>query len=167
MAELTLCSVAEYRDMQKRPLMVLADNVRSMHNIGAIFRTCDAFRIHSFILGGISGCPPHPEITKSALGAENSVSWSHVDDSEAEVRRLREEGWRICVLEQTHNSIPLPCFHPISGEKYVLVVGNEVNGVDQRIIDMADHVLEIPQEGTKHSLNVSTSAAIALYQFII
>ena len=180
--------------MRKLPLSVLTDNVRSMHNIGAIFRTADAFRVSEVILCGISGCPPHPEISKSALGAEESVAWRHVDSALDEVRRLQADGWRICVLEQTHNSIPLHEFslryikgvngesvngngelingngelrkgnvEPVEDIKLVLVVGNEVNGVDQRIVDAADHILEIPQEGTKHSLNVSTSAAIALF----
>lgn len=170
--ELTRCSVAEYKDMRKLPLSVLTDNVRSMHNIGAIFRTADAFRINEIILAGISGCPPHPEISKSALGAEESVAWRHVESAIDEVRKLKSESGKICVLEQTHNSIPLQLFsmeeikEKVKTEeeiKLILVVGNEVHGVDQRIVDLADFILEIPQEGTKHSLNVSTSAAIALF----
>lgn len=166
--ELTNCSVQEYRQLPKHPIILLADNVRSMHNIGAFFRTADAFRIDSIILAGISGCPPHPEIAKSALGAEDSVSWTHADDALAEAKRLKAEGWKLCVLEQTHNSIPLQSFAPKGDDlKFVLVVGNEVKGVDQQIVDIADYVLEIPQEGTKHSLNVSTSAAIALFHLYI
>ena len=174
MVELTRCGVEQYKAMPKLPLSVLADNVRSMHNIGAIFRTADAFRVEEVILGGISGCPPHPEISKSALGAEESVEWRHVEDSLAEAETMRKKGWKVCVLEQTHNSIPLQDFSITSDKsdmsdrsaselKLLLVVGNEVNGVDQRIVDMADYILEIPQEGTKHSLNVSTSAAITLF----
>ena len=162
--ELTHCSVAEYRAMEKRPLAVLADNVRSMHNIGSIFRTADAFLISEIILGGISGVPPHPEIAKTALGAEESVNWRHAADAAAEVERMKSEGWKICVLEQVHGSIPLQRFRAPAGERLLLVVGNEVTGVDQKIVDMADYVLEIPQYGTKHSLNVSVSAGIALYQ---
>lgn len=174
--ELTRCSVEEYRGMSKLPLMLLTDNVRSMHNIGSLFRTSDAFRVSEILLGGISGCPPHPEISKTALGAEESVCWRHVNDSYQEAKNLQAQGWRVCVLEQTHNSIMLQDFHLTSyekreekegvntQEKYLLVVGNEVEGVDQRIVDIADYVLEIPQEGTKHSLNVSASAAIALFQ---
>ena len=179
--ELTRCSVEEYRGMSKLPLMLLTDNVRSMHNIGSLFRTSDAFRVNEILLGGISGCPPHPEISKTALGAEESVCWRHVDDSYQEAKNLQAHGWRVCVLEQTHNSIMLQDFHITSNkieeregeereereEKYLLVVGNEVEGVDQRIVDIADYVLEIPQEGTKHSLNVSASAAIALFQLYI
>lgn len=170
--ELTRCSVADYKAKPKLPLILLADNVRSMHNIGALFRTADAFRLDRLVLAGISGCPPHPEIAKSALGAEESVNWEHADDALAAAIRLQQQGWKICVLEQTHNSIPLHNFAPevadAEGElKLVLVAGNEVKGVDQRIVDMADYVLEIPQEGTKHSLNVSTSASIALYHLYL
>ncbi len=166
--ELTNCSVQEYRQLPKHPIILLADNVRSMHNIGAFFRTADAFRIDSIILAGISGCPPHPEIAKSALGAEDSVSWTHADNALDRTKRLKAEGWKICVLEQAHNSIPLQSFAPKGDDlKLVLVVGNEVKGVDQQIVDIADYVLEIPQEGTKHSLNVSTSAAIALFHLYI
>lgn len=162
--ELTRCTVEEYSAMRKLPLSLLADNVRSMHNVGSLLRTSDAFLVEEVILGGISGCPPHPEISKSALGAEKSVAWRHVDDAVAETARLRGEGRKICVLEQAHGSIPLSEFRAEAGESYVLVVGNEVAGVDQRIVDMADVVLEIPQWGTKHSLNVSVSSGIALYE---
>lgn len=164
--ELTNCTVKEYRRMEKRPLKVLVDNVRSMYNIGAIFRTADAFLIDEIILGGISGCPPHPEITKTALGAEESVAWRHCPDPYEETLRLQREGWRICVLEQAHDSIPLQTFWRQEKERYVLVVGNEVKGVDQRIVDVADVILEIPQGGVKHSLNVSVSTGIALWQMI-
>lgn len=162
--ELTRWSVEEYKGIEKLSLRVLADNVRSMHNIGSLFRTSDAFRVDKIILGGISGRPPHPEITKTALGAEESVAWEHVDDSVEAVEKLKKEGWTICVLEQAHDSVELQDFKPEGVEqKILLVVGNEVNGVDQRIVDRADVVLEIPQEGTKHSLNVAASAAIALF----
>ena len=161
--ELTRCSADEYRSLEKKPLIVVADNVRSMHNIGSIFRTADAFLVREILLGGISGMPPHPEITKTALGAEESVRWRHLDNTVAEIKRLQEEGWKICVLEQVHNSVPLEDFRMKEDEKLVLVVGNEVYGVDQNIVDMADVVLEIPQYGVKHSLNVSVSAGIAMY----
>lgn len=163
--ELTNCTLAEYRKSKKIPLMVMADNVRSMYNIGSIFRTSDAFKVEKFILAGISGCPPHPEISKTALGAEESVEWCHVDDAYAEVVRLKRRGWKVCVLEQTHGSVELSEFEIKRGEKYLLVVGNEVEGVSQSIVDESDVALEIPQCGTKHSLNVSCSAAIALYHF--
>lgn len=161
--ELTHCDVEGYRRLAKLPLCVVADNVRSMHNVGALLRTCDAFRVDSVALGGITPVPPHPLIAKTALGAEESVAWRHVPDTAAEVRRLRAEGWTVCVLEQTHGSVPLDCFAPSRGARYALVVGNEVEGVAQEIVDLADVVLEIPQEGVKHSLNVSVSGGIALW----
>lgn len=161
--ELTKCSLEEYKHMEKRPLIVVADNVRSMHNIGSIFRTADAFLVEEIVLGGISGTPPHPEISKTALGAEMAVKWRHATDTLKEVERLKKEGWKICVLEQALGSISLKDFERKEDERLVLVVGNEVSGVDQRIVDRADYVLEIPQYGTKHSLNVSVSAGIAIF----
>lgn len=163
--ELTRCGLEEYRAMRKYPLLLVADNVRSMHNVGAMFRTADAFRLAGLVLGGITACPPHPLIAKTALGAEESVAWRHVEDTVAEVRRLRDEGWTVCVLEQAHDSVRLDDFTPEADRRYVLVVGNEVEGVAQEIVDMADVVLEIPQEGVKHSLNVSVSAGIAMWRF--
>lgn len=161
--ELTRYSAEEYRNLNKKPLIVLTDNVRSMHNIGSIFRTADAFLVEEIILGGISGVPPHPEISKSALGAEDTVKWRHVDDVIEEIENLKKAGWKICVLEQVHDSIPLHEFSRNEEEKLVLVVGNEVMGVDQRIVNLGDYILEIPQYGTKHSLNVSVSAGIAMH----
>lgn len=164
--ELTRMGCDQYRAMEKYPLAVLADNVRSMYNIGSLFRVSDAFKVSEIILTGISGRPPHPEISKTALGAEETVSWRWEEDSVECVRRMQQAGWTVCVLEQTHNSIDLDDFTAEPGKKYLLVVGNEVNGVDQRIVDMADIVLEIPQYGTKHSLNVASSASIAIYSMV-
>lgn len=161
--ELTNCSLREYKNKDKLPIKVLADNVRSMYNIGAIFRTSDAFLIDEFILCGISGCPPHPEIAKTALGAEDSVVWRYVENAVEEISKLKMEGWIICSLEQAHNSVCLDEFEVEKGKGYVIVFGNEVNGVDQRIVDNSDYVLEIPQYGVKHSLNVSSSGSIALW----
>lgn len=163
--ELTHCSAEEYKDIKKLPVKIAADNVRSLYNIGAIFRTSDAFLIDEFILGGISGTPPHPEISKTALGAEKSVSWIHVDNLEEHLLNLKKEGWKVASLEQVHHSIPLGKFEPLLSERYVVVAGNEVEGVNQRIVDISDYVIEIPQFGTKHSLNVSSSASIALWHF--
>lgn len=162
--ELTNCSLREYREKEKLPVSLMADNVRSMYNVGAILRTADAFLLTEMVMAGITGCPPHPEISKTALGAEESVEWRHVEDAFQEAERMKGDGWKVCVLEQAHDSVPLQDFIPEEGEKYLLVVGNEVHGVDQRIVDMADVVLEIPQAGVKHSLNVSVSAGIALWQ---
>lgn len=162
--ELTRISTPAYKKAPKLPMVLMADNVRSMHNIGSMLRSCDAFCVKEMIMGGISGCPPHPEISKTALGADESVSWRHADDAFAECCRLKEEGVRLLVLEQAHGSVNLEDFTPKAGESYLLVVGNEVEGVDQRIVDLADTVLEIPQGGTKHSLNVAVSAGIALHR---
>lgn len=165
--ELTRISLEEYRQLCKLPVLVVADNVRSQHNVGALLRTADAFRLAGVVMGGITPVPPHALISKTALGAENSVAWRHVPDTVSEVGRLQAEGWKICVLEQAHGSVPLFDFTPVADTRYVLVVGNEVEGVDQRIVNMADAVLEIPQEGVKHSLNVSVSAGIAMWQFYV
>lgn len=164
--ELTNCSVAQYRQMEKLPIAVLLDNVRSMYNVGSVFRTCDAFLIEEVTLCGITGTPPHPEITKTALGAEESVRWTYEKDALRAVNDYKERGWKICVLEQAHSSIPLQEFARKEGEKYLLIAGNEVDGVEQSILDLADIILEIPQYGVKHSLNVSVSVGIALWQMI-
>ena len=163
-AELTNCSVEEYRDVEKLPFAVLLDNVRSMQNVGSILRTSDAFLVSEVVMAGITGVPPHKEISKTALGAEDSVRWRHVDDAVEECKRMKEEGWKICVLEQAHGSIDLMDFSAEEGERYLLVVGNEVSGVDQRIVDMANVILEIPMHGVKHSLNVAVSAGMAVWK---
>lgn len=163
-AELTNCSVEEYRDVQKLPFRVLLDNVRSMQNVGSVLRTSDAFLIEEVIMAGITGIPPHKEISKTALGAEDSVAWRYAEDALEECRQLKEAGWTICVLEQAHGSIDLMDFRGEEGKKYLLVLGNEVNGVDQRIVDMADIILEIPMHGVKHSLNVAVSAGMAIWK---
>ena len=132
-AELTNYSVEEYREVRKLPFAVLLDNVRSMQNVGSILRTSDAFLIKEVVMAGITGVPPHKEISKTALGAEDSVSWRYVKDAVEECTRMKGEGWNICVLEQAHGSIDLMDFSPEEGERYLLVVGNEVSGVDQRM----------------------------------
>lgn len=163
--ELTRIGLEEYRSCGKLPLKVALDNVRSLNNVGSVLRTCDAFLVDELLLCGITGTPPHPEIRKTALGAEESVAWSHHEDTAEVLGVLRRAGWKIAVLEQTHNSVPLNEFIPRKDEKYIIVAGNEIHGVEQRVVDMADVVLEIPQHGTKHSLNVSVSTAIAIWQF--
>ncbi|MCH5230175.1 MAG: RNA methyltransferase [Muribaculaceae bacterium] len=162
--ELTNCSVEEYREKEKLPVGVLLDNVRSMYNVGSVFRTSDAFLISEVILCGITGTPPHAEISKTALGAEESVRWHYEKDAVEAVRKMKEDGWKICVLEQAHSSIRLQNFQPLKDERYLLVAGNEVEGVSQEIVDLADIILEIDQYGVKHSLNVSVSVGIALWQ---
>lgn len=169
--ELTRTTVEEYAEAPKMPLTLLLDNVRSMQNVGSLLRTSDAFAVAEVVMTGITGFPPHPEISKSALGAEDSVKWRYAEDSVEECRRLCEAASRsgrqlsLCVLEQTHGSVPLQEFRPLENTHYLLVVGNEVEGVAQDIVDMADVCLEIPQCGVKHSLNVSVSGAIALWHF--
>lgn len=162
--ELTLMSAEEAVAAEKLPLSVVLDNVRSLQNVGSVMRTADAFAVAEVVCCGITGVPPHPELSKTALGAEESVAWRHVDDSVAECRRLKEEGWKLCVLEQVHGSIPLDRFRALPDDRYALVLGNEVAGVSQEIVDMADIVLEIPMHGAKHSLNVSVSGGIALWE---
>ena len=164
--ELTNCSLSQYREMEKWPVAVLLDNVRSMYNVGSVFRTCDAFLISEVVLCGITGRPPHPEIAKTALGADESVSWRYEKDAYEATKKMKEEGWTVCVLEQAHGSIPLQNFITSPNLRYLLVAGNEVEGVDQRIVDLADIILEIPQHGVKHSLNVSVSVGIGLWQMV-
>lgn len=161
-AELTHCSVEEYREIKKLPLHLLLDNVRSMLNVGSLMRTADAFLVNEVVMAGITGIPPHKEISKTALGAEDSVSWRYVKDAVQECREAQARGWKICVLEQAHGSINLTDFKAEPHTEYMLVVGNEVDGVDERIVDMADIILEIPMHGVKHSLNVAVSGGMAL-----
>lgn len=153
----------EWLVADKLPLRLLLDDVRSLNNVGSLLRTSDAFMVDEVVMCGITGTPPNPEIHKTALGAEDSVRWRHADSCVEEVLSLQAQGWKVCVLEQTHNSVMLQDFTPVRGERYALVCGNEVHGVDQRVVDLADVVIEIPQCGAKHSLNVSVSSGIALW----
>ena len=164
--ELTNCSVRQYKEKEKFPVAVLLDNVRSMYNVGSVFRTSDAFLVSEVILCGITGRPPHPEISKTALGAEESVKWRYENEALSVVEQMKKEGWLVCVLEQAHGSIPLQNFKTSPQLKYLLVAGNEVEGVNQEIVNLADIILEIPQQGVKHSLNVSVSVGIALWQML-
>lgn len=161
--ELTRMEAHTWHEAQKLPLRLLLDDVRSLNNVGSLLRTSDAFMVDEVVMCGITGTPPHPEIHKTALGAEDSVRWRHADSCLHELHRLQADGWKICVLEQTHNSVMLNDFKPSAAEKYAVVCGNEVHGVDQEIVDAADIVIEIPQCGAKHSLNVSVSTGILLW----
>ncbi len=163
--ELTRIGLEEYRRSDKLPLKVALDNVRSLNNVGSVLRTSDAFLVDELLLCGITGTPPNPEIHKTALGAEESVAWSYHPDTVEVLSAQQKEGWKVCVLEQTNNSVALNEFVPERDGKYIIVAGNEIHGVDQSVVDMADVVLEIPQHGTKHSLNVSVSTAIAIWHF--
>lgn len=167
-SELGRPDIEEYRHLKKSPVTVVLDNVRSRHNIGSAFRTCDAFRVSELILCGISSTPPAPEIHKSALGAEFSVEWKYCPSTEDAVRRLKAEGYTVMGVEQTENSISTDRF--LNGEislspdrKYAVIFGNEVHGISQEVVDLCDCTLEIPQYGTKHSLNVSVAVGIVLY----
>ncbi len=157
-------SLEQFRAKAKNPVVMVLDNIRSLNNIGSIFRTADGFAIEGIMLCGITACPPSADIHKTALGAEDSVAWRYYPTTVECIDALRREGWKVAVLEQVEGSVPLPEYKPEPGEKLAVVAGHEVGGVDQRVVDMADVCIEIPQYGTKHSLNVAVSAALALYQ---
>ncbi|MDE6802170.1 MAG: RNA methyltransferase [Muribaculaceae bacterium] len=156
--------VATFRATGKLPIVVVLDNIRSLNNIGSIFRTADAFRVDHLCLCGISATPPSPEIHKTALGAEESVAWRYFPTTIEAIKALRSEGYMIVVLEQVKGSVDLTELSYPAGTKVAIVAGNEVEGVDQRVVDMADLCVEIPQEGTKHSLNVSVSTGLLLWE---
>lgn len=163
--ELGRVSADEYRNLPESGLVVVLDNIRSAHNVGSAFRTSDSFKIDKIWLCGICAVPPSAEIHKSALGAEDSVAWEHVDDTMEAISRLKEEGYLIVSAEQTVGSVMLDTFRPEPGQKYAVVFGNEVSGVRQDVVDASDMCLEIPQFGTKHSLNVSVSVGVILWHF--
>ena len=164
-SELGRADIDQYKQLEKLPITIVLDNVRSRHNIGSAFRTSDAFRVNEIILCGISSTPPSAEIHKSALGAEHSVDWEHVQDTMEAVRKLKEDGYVIVSAEQTVDSVMLDTFVPDQDQKYAVVFGNEVAGVSQEVVDASDFALEIPQFGTKHSLNVSVTAGIVIWEF--
>jgi tRNA G18 (ribose-2'-O)-methylase SpoU len=163
--ELGRVSAAEYKELPESGIVLVLDNIRSAHNVGSAFRTADSFKIDKVWLCGICAVPPSAEIHKSALGAEDSVAWEHVDDTMEAVRRLKEDGYTIVSAEQTMESVMLDTFVPEPGRRYAVVFGNEVAGVSQEVVDASDFALEIPQYGTKHSLNVSVSMGVVLWHF--
>ncbi len=163
--ELNRLSVEEFRTAEKIPLTVVLDNVRSQHNIGSVFRTCDAFRVEEILLCGITATPPNTEIHKSALGAEDSVTWHHCDDTLNAVRQLQENGYEVYAVEQAEKSLSLEHIALQMGIKYAVIFGHEVHGVQQEVVDACDGCIEIPQFGTKHSLNVSVTAGIVIWDF--
>ena len=164
-SELGRITPEQYRDLPQSGMVVVLDNIRSAHNVGSAFRTADAFKADKVWLCGICACPPSAEIHKSALGAEETVSWAHYDDTMDAVEQLRAEGYTLVAVEQTVGSVPLDRFVREDGLKYALVLGNEVDGVRQDVVDACDMALEIPQWGTKHSFNVSVAAGIVLWHF--
>lgn len=152
-----------YDAAEKIPVIILLDNIRSMNNVGSIFRTADSFRLEKVILAGITPSPPHREITKTAIGAELTVTWEKVKDAIETARSYQAKGYQILSIEQVENSVHLQRFEVDPKEKYILVLGHEISGVQQELIDISDSVLEIPQFGTKHSLNVSVASGIAMH----
>ena len=165
LGELNRKSVGEFKQSEKLPLVVVLDNVRSSHNIGSIFRTCDAFMIEGIYLCGISATPPHKEIHKAALGAEESVDWKYFETTMQAVELLQTKGYEIWGVEQTRNSRSLEHFCVDANKGYALIFGNEVRGIEQAVVDRCNGCVEIPQFGTKHSFNVSVSAGIVLWEF--
>lgn len=165
--ELGRKSVEEFKEAEKHKIIVVLDDVRSMINVGAVFRNCDAFLVEKLILCGYTPCPPHREITKSAIGAEEAVHWQHAPDLMACLEELRRDGYRIAVIEQTEGSVEIQDFHLEKGEKLAVVMGNEVEGVNAQAVEYADLALEIPQFGTKHSLNISVATGIILYALVL
>ena len=162
--ELGRISIDQFKAVDKLPVCIVLDNIRSLHNVGSAFRTADAFRVEKIFLTGITGTPPHREIQKTALGATESVPWEYVEQPSAVVSRLKSEGYVIVIVEQTSESIALQKFEPLASQKYCLIFGNEIHGVSDDIIPLGDVALEIPQEGTKHSLNISVCLGIVVWE---
>ena len=163
--ELNRIDVEGFKEQDKLPVVVVLDNVRSMHNVGSVFRTADGFSIEKVILCGITAQPPHREIEKTALGATQSVDWIHFDDTLTAIDTLRKDGYQIIAIEQAENSTMLNTFNPDINAKYALIFGNEVNGVSDEAMQKIDECIEIPQFGTKHSFNIVISAGIVLWDF--
>ena len=163
--ELNRISVDAFKNAPKTPVVVILDNIRSLNNIGSIFRTCDAFRIEAIHLCGITAQPPHREIQKTALGATDSVSWKYFKNTIESVKELKSEGYQVVSIEQAHNKTFLQNYPIHKAVKYALVFGHEVNGVSQEIVNESHDVIEIPQYGTKHSFNLSVSVGIVLWEF--
>ncbi len=162
--QLNRLTIYQYRQIKAENLVLVLDNIRSMHNVGSIFRTADGFGISKIYLCGITGTPPHREIHKTALGAEESVEWEYNSSTSELCKKLKEEGFTLVALEQAEGSVHLQNFKLNGIEKYAIIFGNEVDGVSEDVLGHCSHCIEIPQFGTKHSFNVSVSAGIALWQ---
>ena len=162
-SELDRKSLSEFKEAEKTPIVVILDNVRSLNNIGSIFRTADAFLIEKIYLCGITATPPHKDIQKTALGATDTVEWEYFEDAVSLVENLKSENLKVFSVEQAENATFLDAFQPQEDLKYALVFGNEVKGVQQKVVSASDGVLEIPQLGSKHSLNISVSAGVVLW----
>ena len=166
-SELDRKSIREFREAHKLPVIILLDNVRSLNNIGSVFRTADAFMVEAVFLCGITAKPPHREIHKTALGATDSVNWKYFDSTIQALEMLKEKGYSIIALEQVEGAMSLESFNPDPSGSYAFVFGHEVKGVDQEVVDKCDLVLEIPQFGTKHSFNIAVSAGMVLWHYYI
>jgi 23S rRNA (guanosine2251-2'-O)-methyltransferase len=166
-SELERLTVDEFKQAEKFPIVIVLDNIRSLNNIGSAFRTGDAFRIESIYLCGITATPPHREIHKTALGAENTVGWKYFETTNEAVNCLKEQGFKVVAVEQAAQSTLLQDFKPDISEKLALIFGNEVDGVDDSIMEMADYCVEIPQFGTKHSLNITVSLGIVIWHIAL
>ena len=163
--ELNRITAEEFKAAEKLPLVVVLDHVRSLYNVGSVFRSSDAFRVESICLCGITATPPHAEIHKTALGAEDTVDWKYYAHTQDAICDLKSAGWEVWAVEQVEGSVILQDFEPEKGKKYAIVLGNEVKGVQQEVVDQCDGCIEIPQFGTKHSLNVSVTAGILIWDF--
>ena len=163
--EMNRLTVDEFKSEKKTPLIVVLDNVRSLHNVGSVFRTADAFLAEAVYLCGITSTPPHAEIHKTALGAENTVDWKYFEDTHTAVSELKEQGYTVFSIEQAKGSTMLPNLELDKTKKYAVILGNEVKGVQQSVVDACDGCIEIPQFGTKHSLNVSVTGGIIIWEF--
>lgn len=166
MDELNRVSVDEFKTQEKLPVVVVLDSVRSMHNVGSIFRTSDGFAVEKILLCGITGQPPHREIEKTALGATQSIHWAYFEETTDAIATLKADGYTIVAVEQAENSVRLNDFATAGREKYALIFGNEVNGVSDEAMKMIDVCIEIPQFGTKHSFNIVVSAGIVLWDLM-
>jgi 23S rRNA (guanosine2251-2'-O)-methyltransferase len=165
-SELNRLSIEDFQKSEKSPVVVVLDNIRSMNNIGSVFRTCDAFRIQQLMLCGITATPPHREIQKTALDATESVDWKYFEETTLAIKSLKENGFTVFAVEQTDNSILLNNLTVKHNQKIALVFGNEINGISDEALNICDYALEIPQYGTKHSLNISVSTGIVLWDII-
>ncbi len=163
--ELGRMSADDFKGAKKLDLVVLLDNVRSLHNVGSVFRTCDAFLVEKLYLCGYTGTPPNKEINKTALGATESVDWKHEKDIKSLILTLKSQKMTVFAVEQAKNAVFLENLEVSKGQKYALVFGNEVNGVDQEVVDLCDGCIEISQGGTKHSLNIAVSAGVVIWEF--
>jgi 23S rRNA (guanosine2251-2'-O)-methyltransferase len=165
--EMNRLTIDEFKTVHKIPVVIVLDNIRSQNNIGSVFRTADAFRLEAIFLCGITATPPHREINKTALGSTDSVSWKYFPETTVALKSLHNKGYFILGVEQTNNSIPLSLFQPQKEKKYALVFGNEVKGLDEALIPLLDGCIEIPQYGTKHSLNISVAAGIVIWDLFL